>query len=195
MITVVAALIKKDNQILITKRSTGNKDVIGKWEFPGGKVQENESEKEAIIREIKEELEINIKANKLVCNSIYEYPGKTIDLRLYDCTYINGQIILTQLILELSPFCQLIQSNTDGLVVKYKEADYDKIVEIVKDFGSRFELTFDIDIIIKIAQRDVNNYAIMYENGKIEAKGRFSKFDNGDFYALTHCFDTGAQFG
>lgn len=94
---------------------------------------------------------------------------------------INGQIILTQLIVELSPLCQLIQSNTDGLVVKYKEADYDKIVEIVTDFGSRFGLTFDIDKIIKVAQRDVNNYAIMYENGKIEAKGRFSKFDNGDF--------------
>lgn len=94
---------------------------------------------------------------------------------------INGQIILTQLVLELSPYCQLIQSNTDGIVVKYKEADYDKVVEIVKDFGKRFNLTFDVDKIIKIAQRDVNNYAIQFEDGKIEAKGRFSKFKGGSF--------------
>ena len=94
---------------------------------------------------------------------------------------INGQIILTQLILELSPYCQLIQSNTDGIVVKYQVADYGKIVDLVKDFGSKFNLTFDVDKVIKIAQRDVNNYAIMFDNGKIEAKGRFGKFDGGNF--------------
>lgn len=94
---------------------------------------------------------------------------------------INGQIILTQLIVELSNYCQLIQSNTDGLVVKYKEADYDKIVEIVHDFEKRFNLKFDIDKITKIAQRDVNNYAIQFEDGHIEAKGRFSKFEGGNF--------------
>lgn len=98
---------------------------------------------------------------------------------------INGQIILTQLILELSPYSQLIQSNTDGIVVKYKEADYDKVVGIVKDFGKRFNLTFDIDKIIKIAQRDVNNYAIQFEDGHIEAKGRFAKFAGGNFMQNT----------
>ncbi|MBP5426705.1 MAG: hypothetical protein J6Y29_02235 [Clostridiales bacterium] len=94
---------------------------------------------------------------------------------------INGQIILTQLIMELSNYCQLIQSNTDGLIVKYKESDYQKIVDIVEDFGKRFNLTFDIDKIIKIAQRDVNNYAIQFEDGHIEAKGRFAKFEGGNF--------------
>ena len=39
---VVAALIEKDNKYLIARRSTGTKDVLGKWEFPGGKVEENE---------------------------------------------------------------------------------------------------------------------------------------------------------
>lgn len=94
---------------------------------------------------------------------------------------INGQIILTQLVLELSPYCQLCQSNTDGIVVKYKEEDYQKIVDLVNDFGKRFNLTFDIDKVIKIAQRDVNNYAIMFEDGKIDAKGRFAKFRGGNF--------------
>lgn len=94
---------------------------------------------------------------------------------------INGQIILTQLILELSPYTQLIQSNTDGIVVKYKEGDYQKIIDIVNDFTKRFGLEFDIDKIIKIAQRDVNNYAIQYEDGKVKAKGRFAKFKGGNF--------------
>lgn len=93
---------------------------------------------------------------------------------------INGQLILTQLILELEPYCQLIQSNTDGLVVKYN-GNYEQVEAIVKDFGKRFGLTFDIDKIVKIAQRDVNNYAIQFEDGHIEAKGRFAKFNGGNF--------------
>lgn len=94
---------------------------------------------------------------------------------------INGQLILTQLVLELAPYTQLIQSNTDGIIVKYNESDYDKITEIIDDFSKRFKLTFDVDKIIKIAQRDVNNYAFMFENGKVEAKGRFAKFEGGNF--------------
>ncbi len=94
---------------------------------------------------------------------------------------INGQIILTQLILELEPYCQLIQSNTDGLIVKYNENNYKMIEWLVKNFGERFNLTFDIDKIVKVAQRDVNNYAIMFETGKIDAKGRFAKFDGGNY--------------
>ena len=65
MITVVAALIKVDNKILIAKRRTGNMHVINKWEFPGGKVELNETEEDAIEREIKEEFEINIKTSKI----------------------------------------------------------------------------------------------------------------------------------
>ena len=55
MITVVAALIEKDNKYLIAKRSTADSNVLGKWEFPGGKLKDNEFEMDAIEREIKEE--------------------------------------------------------------------------------------------------------------------------------------------
>ena len=55
MITVVAALIEKKGKYLIARRSTGAKDVMGKWEFPGGKVEKDETEEHAIEREIKEE--------------------------------------------------------------------------------------------------------------------------------------------
>ena len=94
MIKVVAALIKKDNKILIAKRSTGDSNVFGKWEFPGGKVEPNENEFHAIEREIQEEFELIIKANNFINNNIYTYPTKTVDLRLYNCEYIEGEFNL-----------------------------------------------------------------------------------------------------
>lgn len=94
MITVVAALIKKDNKYLIAKRSTGDPNVLGKWEFPGGKVKPDEDEKHAIEREINEEFELKIEAKEYITNNICEYPTKTIDLRLYGCDYISGEFNL-----------------------------------------------------------------------------------------------------
>lgn len=91
---VVAALIEKDNKYLIARRSTGTKDVLGKWEFPGGKVEENESDKQAIEREIKEEFGMEIKAIRFLKNNIYNYPDKVVDLRLYECKYISGEFSL-----------------------------------------------------------------------------------------------------
>lgn len=93
-ILVVAALIKKDNNVLIARRSTGDENVLGKWEFPGGKVESNETEGHAIEREIKEEFELDIKANKYITNNVCEYPTKTVDLRLYECEYISGEFKL-----------------------------------------------------------------------------------------------------
>ncbi len=93
-IVVVAALIKKDDKILIAKRATGDENVLGKWELPGGKVEINESEEHAIEREILEEFELKIKAKKYVKNNICKYPKKTVDLRLYECEYLGGQFRL-----------------------------------------------------------------------------------------------------
>ena len=94
MITVVAALICKNNKILIAKRSTGDPNVLGKWEFPGGKVKSNESELHAIEREIEEEFELKIRAKKFLISNICKYPTKTINLKLYSCDYISGDFNL-----------------------------------------------------------------------------------------------------
>ena len=85
MVTVVAALIEKDNKYLIARRIYGNPEVVGKWEFPGGKVEPNEDEMKAIEREIREEFELEVEAISFLTNNIYEYPNRTIDLRLYKC--------------------------------------------------------------------------------------------------------------
>jgi len=94
MIEVVAALICKNNNVLIARRSTGDENVYGKWEFPGGKVEPGEIDEIAIEREIKEEFDIEIKAEKFLINNICEYPKKTVNLKLYLCKYISGNITL-----------------------------------------------------------------------------------------------------
>lgn len=94
MIKVVAALIEKENKILIAKRSTGDPNVLGKWEFPGGKVEPNEDELHAIEREILEEFELKVKAKNFLINNVCEYPNKIVDLRLYSCDYISGKFRL-----------------------------------------------------------------------------------------------------
>ena len=94
MIKVVAALIEKDNKVLIAKRSTGDPNVLGKWEFPGGKVELDEDEKAAIEREILEEFELKTKAKEFLINNVCEYSTKIIDLRLYSCDYVSGEFNL-----------------------------------------------------------------------------------------------------
>ena len=82
MKTVVAALIKKDGKYLIAKRSTGPKELLNLWEFPGGKVENNETEAQALEREILEELNTVIVVGKLKAKTNID--DKTI-LKLYEC--------------------------------------------------------------------------------------------------------------
>ncbi len=94
MLIVVAALIKKEDKILLARRSTGDVSVLGKWEFPGGKLNSGETEEQAIEREIFEEFELKVKATKFLTHTIYTDLLKTIDLKLYECQYLDGQICL-----------------------------------------------------------------------------------------------------
>ena len=93
MIKVTAAIILKDNQALIAKRKST--DSLGnKWEFPGGKIEDNETSEECLVRELKEEFGININVVNYFGESIYQYPDFKIKLIAYKCKWINGQISL-----------------------------------------------------------------------------------------------------
>lgn len=94
MVKVVVGLIKKDGKYLIARRNHGDVEANGKWEFPGGKLEEKETELEAIEREMREEFEVNVKALKFLASSVSEYIERTIELRLYLCDYINGEFKL-----------------------------------------------------------------------------------------------------
>ena len=123
MIKVVCALIKKDGKVLLTRRKTGDESVIGKWEFPGGKVETDETDKDAIEREIKEELEINVRAKMWIAKSIYKYPNKTVDLNLYECDYLAGTIKLHDHIeyawVNTSELLDYDLANADIPLIKY----------------------------------------------------------------------------
>ena len=88
-ITVAAAIIWQDDMILITKRPEGT-HLEGLWEFPGGKKEEGETLEECIAREIKEELGIQVKPEKLLLAVNHEYDTKIVDLYTFECILING---------------------------------------------------------------------------------------------------------
>ncbi len=96
MINVVAAVIIDENEkILITQRNL-KKSQGGLWEFPGGKIEPNETRENAIIREIKEELDIDIKVKLYLSEKVYSYPDKDVNLIALECKKINGEIRLLE---------------------------------------------------------------------------------------------------
>ena len=89
---VVAAIIEKDNQILIAKRLKGqHKDL---WEFPGGKVEQHESSEQALIREIKEELNADIDIKSYLTTINYTYPDFHLVMDVYTCHLISENTVL-----------------------------------------------------------------------------------------------------
>ena len=95
MTNVVAAIIKKDNKFLIVQRNR-NKHLGLKWEFPGGKVKENETFEEALLREIKEELNITINIHEKISEVKYKDDKIDIVLYYYLCSYKSGTMELNE---------------------------------------------------------------------------------------------------
>ena len=93
--SVVAAIIKKDQQYLIVQRNK-NKHLGLKWEFPGGKVYENENFEEALKREVQEELNISINIHKKIAEEGYKDEKIDILLHYYLCSQKNGTIKLSE---------------------------------------------------------------------------------------------------
>ena len=95
MNNVVAAIIKKNNQFLIVQRNK-NKHLGLKWEFPGGKVQENEIFEKALLREIKEELNIAIIIHEKIAEEKYKDDKIDIVLHYYLCSHKSGLMKLIE---------------------------------------------------------------------------------------------------
>ena len=90
---VTAAIIIKDNKVLIAKRALGE-NLAGKWEFPGGKTEQGETPQECLKREIREELEVNIEVLDFFGESVYAYHSGIIKLMAYWCKWISGEFTL-----------------------------------------------------------------------------------------------------
>ena len=94
-IEVVAAIIERDNKIFCAQRNL-LKSMGGKWEFPGGKIEPGETHSEALVREIKEELDSDITVDSFVMTIEHDYPTFHITMHCYMCTLIKGDLTLSE---------------------------------------------------------------------------------------------------
>lgn len=136
---------------------------------------------------------------KIVLNSTYGVL-KDKNNNLYDplmsnkvCVY--GQILLLDLIEHMEGHCELIQSNTDGILIKMPEGMdedewFNQIDDIAYEWEQRTGLVLEFDEYRKVFQKDVNNYIIVAADGSVKSKGAYvkklSNLDYGDFPVVNH---------
>ena len=123
-LNVVAAIIHKDDKILATKRGYG--EFINMWEFPGGKIEDNESKEEALIREIKEELDCTIKPTKFALDLEYQYPTFYLKMDCFEAIITEG----TPKLLEHNDAKWLTKKDLDD--INWIPADI-KVVNYLKE--------------------------------------------------------------
>lgn len=127
-IEVVAAIIRReDGRILVTQRGYGeHKDG---WEFPGGKMEKGESPEAAIVREIREELEVEIEPEKLITTVEYDYPNFHLTMHCFLSRIVSGEIVLTEH--EAAKWLDKRELDT----VDWLPADVEVVTELKKVFG------------------------------------------------------------
>lgn len=89
-IRVVAAVIERGGRFLITQRRASG-SLGGLWEFPSGKVEENESDEAALRRELRERVDVSIDVGETVAHRTHCYDGYVVDLVLYKARLASGQ--------------------------------------------------------------------------------------------------------
>lgn len=119
---------------------------------------------------------------KIILNSTFgitnqEY-SKAYDPQRNHDVCINGQLMLLMLLEMLEGTCDLIQSNTDGIIVDCTGRDQAKVEEICHQWERETKMGLSFDRVSEIWQKDVNNYLIRFDNGKEEAKGAYVKFNS-----------------
>lgn len=121
VISVVCAIVIYSEKILAVQRGP-KMSLPLKWEFPGGKIEENETEEDCIKREIREELNIEILLLKKLSSSYYDYPDFSIELIPFVAQYLSGEIILKEHLsyqpLNLSELSNLDWAAADWPIVK-----------------------------------------------------------------------------
>ena len=127
-IKVVAAIIKKEKQIFATQRGYG--DYKDWWEFPGGKIEQGETPEEALVREIKEELDTTITVDRFLMTVEYDYPDFHLSMDCFFCSIESGNLTL----LEHEAAKWLPVNNLRQ--VNWLPADMEIIEQIEKDLSA-----------------------------------------------------------
>lgn len=90
VIEVSAGLVFRDSKLLITQRHA-DAHLGGLWEFPGGKREANETFKQCLVRELREELGIEVAVGEVIESLTHDYPGKSVHLKFFRCTWKSGE--------------------------------------------------------------------------------------------------------
>ena len=93
-IEVVAGIIKDGSKIFATQRGYG--EFKDGWEFPGGKMEPGETPQEALARELKEELAIDVSVGDFLCTVDYDYPTFHLTMHCFYCSVIGGELTLLE---------------------------------------------------------------------------------------------------
>ena len=104
------------------------------------------------------------------CGAMKDQFNKLYDPRQANNVCIGGQLLLLDLIEKLEGHCDLIQSNTDGILVKLR-GNREQVVDICKEWMARTRMVLEFDDYVKVIQRDVNNYIIIAADGSYKGKG------------------------
>ena len=129
-IQVAAALIFENGKIFATRRGDSPYSYVAyKYEFPGGKIEQGESGERAVQRELKEELDMQVKVGGLYASQTFEYPDFIVTLWVYECE------MLSPFVLKEHESCQWISPN-DLNENEWAPADAEIIGSIKRVFGA-----------------------------------------------------------
>ncbi|QJI28940.1 (deoxy)nucleoside triphosphate pyrophosphohydrolase [Pseudomonas sp. ADAK18] len=125
---VAAAVVHLDGKVLITRRAPGEK-LAGLWEFPGGKLEHEETPQECITRELREELGVESVAGEILTSTAYTYPGGTIELIAIMVTLQS-----TQFTLQVHDLFEWVRPQ-ELLQYELAPADIPIAEEIIRKYG------------------------------------------------------------